>query len=74
MSNLCIITVSQEQVLYELPYYQQLDSVTTDYTSMYTTPTSVGGPHLVEMDEKMYSIVNQIGREECTYMSTTPHK
>ena len=72
-----ITTISQAQVFYESPHYQPLNTVTTDYTSVYTTPTSVvgmGGPPIVEVDGKKYSIVNQMGREEHTYMSTAPHK
>ena len=48
--------------------YQPLDTVTTDYTSVYTTPTGRRGPPSVEVDGKMYSIVDPIKREvDTTY-------
>ena len=51
--------------------YQPLDTVTTDYTSVYTTPTGRRGPPSVEVDGKMYSIVDPIKREtDTTYAAT----
>ena len=46
--------------------YQPLDTVTTDYTSVYTTPTGRRGPPSVEVEGNMYSIVNPITRETDT--------
>ena len=46
--------------------YQPLDAVTTDYTSVYTTPTGRRGPPSVEVEGKMYSIVDPIKREADT--------
>ena len=52
-------------------HYQPLDTVTTDYTSVYTTPTRRRGPPLVEVEGKMYSIVDPIKREaDTTYDAT----
>ena len=51
-------------------HYQPLDTVTTDYTSMYTTPcTSAGkkGAHSVKIGDKEYAIVDPTSREEHTY-------
>ena len=51
-------------------HYQPLDTVTTDYTSMYTTPcTSAGkkGAHSVKIGDKEYAIVDPASREEHTY-------
>ena len=51
--------------------YQPLDTVTTDYTSVYTTPTGRRGPPSVEVEGKMYSIVDPTKREtDTTYDNT----
>ena len=50
--------------------YQPLDTVTTDYTSMYTTPTGRREPPSMEVEGKMYSIVNPIKRETNTTYDT----
>ena len=49
-------------------HYQPLDTVTTDYTSVYTTLTgrSRRGPPSVEVEGKIYSIVDPIKRETDT--------
>ena len=54
--------------------YQPLDTVTTDYTSVYTTPTGRRGPPSVEVEGKMYSIVDPIKRETDTTYDTTVTK
>ena len=51
--------------------YQPLDTVTTDYTSVYTTPTGRRGPPSVEVEGKMYSIVDPIKRETDTTYDTS---
>ena len=51
-------------------HYQPLHTVTTDYTSMYTTPcTSAGkkGAPSVKIGDKEYAIVDPTSREEHTY-------
>ena len=51
-------------------HYQPLDTVTTEYTSMYTTPcTSAGkkGAPSVKIGDKEYAIVDPTRREEHTY-------
>ena len=50
--------------------YQPLDTGTTDYTSVYTTPTGRRGPPSVEVEGKMYSIVDPIKRETDTIYTT----
>ena len=50
--------------------YQPLDTGTTDYTSVYTTPTGRRGPPSVEVEGKMYSIVDPIKRETDTTYDT----
>ena len=50
--------------------YQPLDTVTSDYTSVYTTPTGRRGPPSVEVEGKMYSIVDPIKRETDTTYET----
>ena len=52
-------------------HYQPLDTVTTDYTSVYTTPTGRRGPPSVEVEGTMYSIVDPIKRETDTTYDTT---
>ena len=52
------------------PHYQPLDTVTTDYTSVYTTPTGRRGPPSMEVEGKMYSIVDPIKRETDTTYDT----
>ena len=44
-------------------HYQPLDTVTTDYTSMYTTPCNVPSARIGDQD---YAIVNPDLREEDT--------
>ena len=52
-------------------HYQPLDTSTTDYTSVYTTLTGRRGPPSVEVEGKMYSIVDPIKREtDTTYDAT----
>ena len=55
------------------PVYQPLNTATTDYTSVYATPTSAGrrGTPLVEVEGKMYSIVDQTTRKD-EHNYTTP--
>ena len=51
-------------------HYQPLDTVTTDYTTMYTTPcTSAGkkGAPSVKIGDKEYAIVDPTRGEEHTY-------
>ena len=52
-------------------HYQPLDTSTTDYTSVYTTPTGRRGPPSVEVEGKMYSIVDPIKRDTDTTYDTT---
>lgn len=54
----------------ETALYQPLDTVTTDYTSVYTTPTGRRGPPSVEVEGKMYSIADPIKRETNTTYDT----
>ena len=57
------------------PLYQPLNTATTDYISVYATPTSAGrrGTPLVEVEGKMYSIVDPTTKkDEHTY--STPHQ
>ena len=51
------------------PHYQSLDTATTDYLCVYTTPTSA--TRRVEVEDKMYSIVNPNTREDLHYYTTT---
>ena len=51
-------------------HYQPLDTVTTDYTSMYTTPCTSAGKKrapLVKIGDQEYAIVDPTRREEHTY-------
>ena len=70
------VTATYDAVLYTssdspAALYQPLDTVTTDYTSVYTTPTGRRGPPSVEVEGKMYSIVDPIKREtDTTYDNT----
>ena len=50
--------------------YQPLNTATTNYTSVYTTPTGRRGPPSVEVEGKMYSIVDPIKRETDTIYTT----
>ena len=57
-------------------YYEPLNTVYTDYTSMYATPTSTWsrGTPLVEVEGKMYSIVDPTTRkDEHTYTKPQLH-
>ena len=60
------LSTSYDAVQYSPAHYQPLDTVTTDYTSVYTTPTGRRGPPSVEVEGKMYSIVDPIKRETDT--------
>ena len=73
------VTATYDAVLYidtssdsPAALYQPLDTVTTDYTSVYTTPTGRRGPPSVEVEGKMYSIVDSTKREtdDTTYDNT----
>ena len=70
------VTATYDAVLYidtssESPaaHYQSLDTVTTDYTSVYTTPTGRRGPPSVEVKGKMYSIVDPTKRKRLILQS-----
>ena len=48
-------------------HYQPLDTSTTDYTSVYTTPTGRRGPPSVDVPlARLYSIVDPIKRDTDT--------
>ena len=64
-------STSYDAVQYSpVAHYQPLHTVTTDYTSVYTTPTGRRGPPSVEVEGKMYSIVDPIKRETDTNYDT----
>ena len=54
------------------PVYQPLNNATTDYISVYATPTSTGrrGTPLVEVGGNMYSIVDPNTRKDEHIYST----
>ena len=57
-------------------HYQPLNTATTDYTSVYAMPTSAErkGTPLVEVEGKMYSIVDPTTRkDEHTYTKLQSH-
>ena len=60
------LSTSYDDIQYSPAHYQPLDTSTTDYTSVYTTPTGRRGPPSVEVEGKMYSIVDTIKRETDT--------
>ena len=55
------------------PVYQPLNTATTDYASVYATPTGTErrGTPLVEVEGKMYSIVDPTTRKD-GHTYTTP--
>ena len=64
-------STSYDAVQYSpVAHYQPLDTVTADYTSVYTTPTGRRVPPSVEVEGKMYSIVDPIKRETDTNYDT----
>ena len=65
------LSTSYDAVQYSPAHYKSLDTSTTDYTSVYTTPTGRRGPPSVEVEGKMYSIVDPIKRETDTTYETT---
>ena len=65
------LSTSYDDIQYSPAHYQPLDTATTDYTSVYTTPTGRRGPPSVEVEGKMYSIVDPIKRDTDTTYDTT---
>ena len=64
------LSTTYDAVQYSPAHYQPLDTDTTDYTSVYTTPTGRREPPSVEVESKMYSIVDTIKRETDTTYDT----
>ena len=56
-------SISHDAVKYSPARYQPLKTVTIDNTSVYTTPTGTRELPSVEVEGKMYSIVDPIKRE-----------